>query len=544
VSAVRRFRGDRRGSVAVMTALGATVLLGAAAIGVDLGMLHQASRKAQGAADVAALVAATEIGAAEDRARRSLADNGYGTSAVRIESGRYEANATLAPEARFRAADTPANAVRIDLSTTARTYFARALGLPAEVGIRARGTAARAQFAAFHVGSGLAALDGGIANAVLGALLDTRLSLRAMDYDALLSTRVDAFRFLDALDARLNLKAGSYAEVLGARASVGQVLSALQVAVAGEARAGVALAALSAALPGAGASLPVGRILDLGDAAALSPARGSRGPEMSLMDLVAATASVANGQRQISVDLGATVPGLTSTRLTLAIGERRQNSGWVQPGTPNATLRTAQTRLLIEAGLAAPLGLADLNLSLYAEAASAQASLRSVTCPWTSPSQRQVSVDAQTGVLTLALADVSRSALRAAGAGPDLSQPSEILRAPGLSIRAAGRTSLGGSYARTLTFGDDDITRHRVQSVSASGLVGSATAGLMRDATFDINGIGLSPLLRPALATTLAAAAPVLDQLLDSTLRTLGIRVGLAEVGVDGTRCDQAVLVQ
>ncbi|WP_204351250.1 hypothetical protein, partial [Serratia marcescens] len=75
-------------------------------------------------------------------------------------------------------------------------------------------------------------------------------------------------------------------------------------------------------------------------------------------------------------------------------------------------LRTAQTRLLIEAGLAAPLGLADLNLSLYAEAASAQASLRSVTCPWTSPSQRQVSVDAQTGVLTLALADVSRSALR------------------------------------------------------------------------------------------------------------------------------------
>ena len=134
--------------------------------------------------------------------------------------------------------------------------------------------------------------------------------------------------------------------------------------------------------------------------------------------------------------------------------------------------------------------------------------------------------------------------LRAAGAGPDLSQPSEILRAPGRSIRAGGRTSLGGSYARTLTFGDDDITRHRVQSVSASGLVGSATAGLMRDATFDINGIGLSPLLRPALATTLAAAAPVLDQLLDSTLRTLGIRVGLAEVGVDGTRCDQAVLVQ
>ena len=62
--------------------------------------------------------------------------------------------------------------------------------------------------------------------------------------------------------------------------------------------------------------------------------------------------------------------------------------------------------------------------------------------------------------------------------------------------------------------------------------------------TLDINGLGISPLLQPALSATLGAAAPLIDSVLDATLRTLGIRLGNADVAVDGTRCDQAVLVQ
>ena len=53
---------------------------------------------------------------------------------------------------------------------------------------------AAAQFAAFTIGSGTAALDGGIANAVLGALLGARLSLQIADYNALASARVDGLR--------------------------------------------------------------------------------------------------------------------------------------------------------------------------------------------------------------------------------------------------------------------------------------------------------------------------------------------------------------
>ena len=530
----------------VLFAVGATGLMGAAALGIDLGLLFQTSRRAQAAVDVAAMVAAANPAGADALARRSLADNGFGSATVGVVPGRYAADTGASLANRFQPGGTPANAVRIVLATTARPHFARVLGLPAEVGIRASGVAAQAQFASFSVGSGLASLDGGIANAVLGAMLGTRLTLSAMDYSALLSARVDAFRFLDALSTGIGLQAASYSEVVAANANVGQILTALRVAVQGQAGASAALGAMIGALPGTTPLVRVANIADLGDSGALAPSRGTAGPMLGLMDLVSATASVANGARQVSVDLGASVPGLLRTQLTLAIGERRQDSGWVQPGGSNATVRTAQTRLLIETTLSAPLGLGTLSLPVYVEAASAQATLRAVTCPWSSPSQRSVAIDVQTGVASLAIANVAKSAITATGTGPDLSRPAPLLALllPPLSVNGGARASIGGSYARTLTFSDDDIARHTVRSVSATGLTGSLTRSLLDGMNLDINGLGISPLLQPALSATLGAAAPLVDSVLDATLRTLGIRLGNADVAVDGTRCDQAVLVQ
>ena len=537
---------DRRGSVAVLVALGATGLMGATALGIDLGLLYQASRKAQSAADIAAMVAAANIGSASSAAQRSLTDNGYGTAPMKIEPGRYVADSRVAPAARFQAAGTPANAVRVSFSTTAHAHFARVLGLPADVGIRASGLAARAQFASFTVGSGLVALDGGVANAILGSLLGTKLSLRVMDYNALLSARIDAFRFLDALSTKLGLQAASYNDVLTANASIGQILSALQIALNGQLAASAAVGAVISSLPGTTPMVPVGKLVGLGDAAALSPGRGSAGPSITAMDLLSAAATVANGQTQVSVDLGANVPGLLSTRLTIAIGERAQSSGWVQPGTANATVRTAQTRVLLETSLTAPLGLGLVNLPIYIEAASAQATLRSVSCPWSDPSQRAVGIDAQTGLLTLAIANVDRTTIRSTGATPDLTRPADIVQVlvPLLAVRAGARVSMDGSYARTLSFSDADITAHTVKSVSATGLTGSAIRSLLGNLTLDINGVAPPPLLATALGTTLGTIATPLDGVLDTTLRVLGIRLGIADVSVDGTRCDQAVLVQ
>ena len=245
----------------------------------------------------------------------------------------------------------------------------------------------------------------------------------------------------------------------------------------------------------------------------------------------------------MAVDLGATVPGLLSARLTLALGERRRSSGWVRPGSANATVRTAQARLLIETTLTAPSGLGILALPLYAEVAPAQGTMRTLTCPGSAAGGRQVVIDAQTGLATLAIASVLRGAIGAAGPSPDLSRPAPLIGLPPLTVLGRAQTSVGTTTA-TLTFSDADITNHTVRSVASSGLAQSLTGSLVRNLSLSVDGVGVSPLLQTALGATLTTAAPALDGILDTTLRTLGLRVGYADIDVDGTLCGRAVLVQ
>ena len=531
----------------VLAALGATALMGAAAVGIDLGLVMQAKRKAQGAVDIAAMLAAAGGGRADALARRSLADNGYAAAAVTVSPGSYAGDAKVAPAARFQPGASPANAVRVGLRTGVPVHFAQVLGLPKTVPIQVTGTAASAQFAAISIGSGVAALDDGIANALLGAMLGTKLSLSVLDYNALLSTQVDAFRFLDALALGLNLQAANYADLVAAKASVGQLATALKVAAQNTSGAGAAVTALGkllTALPNAGARVPVAQVIDLGDSGALSPGRGAAGPGIGLMDVIADIAAAANGPNQIALDLGATVPGLLGTRLTLAIGERRQSSGYVQPGTANATVHTAQVRLLIETTLAAPLNLGTVTLPIYVEAAQASATLRTVACPWTAAARRQVTVDAQPGLATLAIANVPRSSIAVGAGTPDLSRFANLIALPLLTVQGTARATIASPAPQTLTFSDDEIRRQATKTVSTTGLTQSLTGSLVQGLSLSVNGLIVPPLLGPLLSTALMAVTPALDGVLDTTLRLLGLRLGTADVSVDGTMCNQAVLVQ
>lgn len=538
--AARHFGRARGGNVAILVALCSTMLMAVGAVGIDLGVAVQTKRKAQGAADVAAMLAAIDVGHAGDLARRSLADNGYAASQATIGTGTYDSSA--ANGARYsEATGGTGNAVRVRLTAAAPATFARVIGMPGSVPIAVTATAATAQFAAFSVGSGLASLDGGIANGVLGALLGAKLSLSVMDYNALLGARVDGLRVLDALGASLGLQAGSYTQILQANASVGQILMALRVGAQGNGAAVSALTGLLNALPNAGNLVPVSRLDALADAAALAPGKGLAGPAVPVMGLVSAAAAIANGQNPVAIDLGATIPGLLSAKLTLAIGERRRSSGWVRPGTANATVRTAQTRLLIETSLTAPLGLGQLALPLLVQVAPAKGTLRSLTC--SSSGGRQVVIDGQTGIATLAIADVPRSAITTADTGPDLSQPATLLALP--LVRVTGRAQMTlGTGTQSLTFTDADITAKTLRSISSGNVAQSLTGSLLGGLVLSVNGIGAGPLLQPALTLTLSAAAPALDLVLNTVLKVVGLRLGYADFGVDGTLCGQAVLVQ
>ncbi|MCJ2094824.1 pilus assembly protein TadG-related protein [Methylobacterium sp. J-072] len=539
----RRFGRAQGGNVVILVALGSSLLMGAGAVGIDLGQVFQARRKAQGAADIAAMLAAIDPTKADTVARRSLVDNGFDPARATVATGGYDASTpNVVPGSRFNSGASPANAVRVGLSTNVPVTFGRAIGLPGSVPIRVTGTAASAQFAAFTIGSGTAALSGGIANAVLGALLGAKLSLGVGDYNALAGANVDGLRVLDALSASLNLQAANYTDIVKANASVGQLLMAMRVAAQGNSAAVSALSGILNALPNAGNLVPVGQVDALGDVAALAPGRGLAGPSLSLMDLVAATASLANGQNQVAIDLGATVPGLLSTRLTLAIGERRRSSGWVRPGSPNATVKTAQTRLLIEATVSAPLGLGTVSIPIYAEVASAQATLRTLTCSGAGGG-RQATIEAQTGLATLAIAAVNRASINGGTTSPDLSQPAVLIALPLVNIGGRTVTNIG-TNTQTLTFTDADIANHTVRTVSSANVAQSLTGSLLGNLSLNLNGFGLTPLLQTSLATTLSLAAAPLDLVLNGVLQSLGLRIGYADVEMDGTLCSQAVLVQ
>lgn len=546
MTTARRFGRDRRGSVSIITALSVTGLLGLAAFGIDLAVLYKAKRQAQGSVDVAAMLAAADLTQADAIARRALSENGFGSgAAIVVTRGRYVADPNRPADERFVAGAAPYNAVRVGLRASAPTHFTRLIGLPSTFALGASGTAAKAEFAAFSIGSGLASLDGGIANAVLGALIGAKVSLTVMDYNALVSSRIDAFRFLDALATEIGLEAASYTEIVNAEARLGQIVAAMRASGSSTA-ANSALGRLAASVGDSNTQLRVSDLVDLGDAAALSPERGMAGPGLALMDSLSRAIVLANGERQVSIDLGPSVPGLLDTRLTLAIGERRQRAGWTEARGPRPTVETAQMRLLVQARLTAPLGLGTLTVPLYAEAAYAKATLRSVTCPWRHPGTRQVAIDAQPGLLDLAIAQVPPSAVVIDGPTPDLSQPATLLALPLLSIQGRARATLESGYSRTLTFNDADIAAGRTRGVASSALTQSLTGSLLGSVSLSIAGLDLLALtnLRPLLAASLSALAAPLDAILDTTLRTLGIRVGYAEVTVDGVRCDHAVLVQ
>ena len=99
-----RFLKNTRGNIAVMGAVILPVMVMFAAFGVDEGSLYYERRTLQGATDIAAIVAAANIGKAELAANKALADNGiaaHENRRVTEETGFYTADKSLLPLERF-----------------------------------------------------------------------------------------------------------------------------------------------------------------------------------------------------------------------------------------------------------------------------------------------------------------------------------------------------------------------------------------------------------------------------------------------------------
>lgn len=183
---MRRFGADERGNFAMISAGLMTLVIGCAALAVDLGSIFADRRKTQSTADLAAIVAAANLSNATNAATATVTQNNYPASAlVSVQLGTYTANPAIAPQSRFvTPAVGTANAARVTLNTQTPLYFARYFTGSNSFTIKTTATATSTAMASFAIGSRLLSLNGGVLNAMLGGMLGTTLSLSVMDYNA------------------------------------------------------------------------------------------------------------------------------------------------------------------------------------------------------------------------------------------------------------------------------------------------------------------------------------------------------------------------
>jgi uncharacterized membrane protein len=558
----RGFARDEAGAVSVFTAVSIAMLLAIAAIVIDVGALFFARRSLQSVNDAAALAAVQAPSDAAAVAQSVFARNGYVGEQLTITQGVYTPDESLSAEARFTPSQTGVNAVRIGARTEKAGYFTDLFGLSRLIPLTTVSTAARLPTATFGAGTRLAELNGGILNAVLGRLLGANISLTLVDYQALVTTNVDALAFLNQLAVDCHIT-GTYDELASANVTVGQMIQALvETTQAGDASGdtAAALLALKALAMQVGGSTSM-RLSDIVDLAPLLPRSiGSiqEGKEtalgLNIMGLLSASARNAAANGTINLGTALSVPVInTSVSARIAAGNKMAQIADAQVGS---TVHTGQIRMALTVTMTnVNLGVlvTSVQLPIYVEVATGQAELTEMPCQ---PDGTLVDIAATSRLTTLGFGTVSDSALS------DFSQPVTPLAAPIISasllgipiqVNVAGSAGVNGSGPDTLAFTQDDIDSGTIKSPGNANLTpfNDLSAGM----TFSTTILGqpglLAGLLNTQLKSLLAALTPVLSNVVtqlntpvNSTLTTLGVQLGTIDVRVFDAKCKTPTLVQ
>ncbi len=369
----------------------------------------------------------------------------------------------------------------------ATLYFGAGLMTPPQITTSA--VARVTSEAAFSIGSRLLSINDGILNAILGKMLGTNLSLRAMDYRALADTDVSAFSFLDALATELHMTTGTYDDVLSSTASVGQIASAMAHIPGLNPQAKVAAQAIGTS---AATTLKLKNLIDVGEFGRVAIGEHSAGLDasMSLMDILTGSAAVANGNHQVDLNLGASVPGLLSARLELAIGEPAQVSPQFSIGEKGKVIRTAQTRALVTAGVGGPGGIlgTSINLPVYVEVAQAEGNLANIACAGDTVSS--VTVNARPGVASARIAAITPGSLDDFPSQPSFG-PAQLITLPLVSVTGQSLVQVSNTTATPLTFNAQDIANNTARTVTTQNLTQSLTGSLLGNLNLNISVVGL-----------------------------------------------------
>jgi uncharacterized membrane protein len=548
---IRRFRSDQRGNIAIMAAGGMVLAVCCAALGVDIGTISADRRKTQSTTDISAIVAASNLGNAVNAATSAVTNNNYPASAlVSVELGTYTANAALTPAARFvTPAVGAANAARVKMLTQTPLYFSHFFTGANNFQISTSAIAKTSQMASFAIGSRLASVNNGFLNSLLGGMLGTTLSLSVMDYNSLLSAKIDALTFLNALATRLNLTGVSYDTLLKTNVKVGDILAAALTTQQATNGAGTATTALSSVVT-AVTSLPTkilpGALFDLGPYASGLVGQASQlAIGLSLYDLLKATAGVANGSSQIAANITLGIPGIASSSVITAVGAPPTGTSWITVGSTGVSVHTAQTRILATIGLVGTPPASLVTLKTYVEVGSGTATLNTISCGYPNINTSTVTLGVTPGIVDAWIGDVSTADFNNFSTKP--SPPAlKILDLGLVSVSARAHATMGNTTPVPVTFTYADITAQTKKTVNTTNFTSSLTSSLLTDLVVAVNVIGLGipiPGLGALVTGIISGATAGIDTLLSTVLGSLGVGIGQADVWVTGIRCNGAVLV-
>lgn len=545
----RDFLADSQGGISVMAAGGMMVLISFSALAVDLGSVFLQTRQLQGAADLAAMAAARDLDNAQVAAAATAQANSWGAPLnVTVVKGRYDRSPGVVPAARFQPQPSEPDAAKVRLSGEANLFFGQMLtGRPTWT-ITRQATAARADLASFSIGTRLASLNGGIANSLLSGLTGSQVSLSVMDYKALVDADVDLFAYLDAVSTELKLTGASYDDVLSAKLTTGQALTALSTMLAksGDARAAAAARAVALSA-GNNTKTSLDGLFDVGPYGRQSHVAGGRSAAVSLaaMDLTSAVLRLSSGERQVELDLGSSVPGLADVDAWLAIGEPPNGSPWMTITSSKAVIvRTSQARVYLKArvGGTGLLSAAQINVPLYLEAASGEAKLNTLDC-----SGRTATLDVRPGLGSLTIGEIDVDKL------DDFKTPmavsnATIAKSAALTVTGKSEVKIGGMAWKPVKFTESEARAGTVKTVSTTDVAQATASSLIGGLSLNVQILGLGlglgqSAITTALGAILGAAATPLDDVLNSLTALLGVRLGEADVQMNGLRCRDAALV-
>ncbi|TWB98283.1 putative membrane protein [Bradyrhizobium macuxiense] len=544
---MRRFGADERGNFAMISAGLMTLVIGCAGLAIDLGTIFADRRKTQSTADLAAIVAAANLSNPVNAASATVTQNNYPASAlVKVETGTYTASSAIAPQARFvtPAAGLP-NAARVTLTTQTPLYFARYITGASSFNITTTATATSTEMATFAIGSRLLSVNGGVINALLGSMLGTTLSLSVMDYNSLISAKIDALDFLSALATRINLTGVTYSDLLSSNVKVGDLMAAAlttQQITNGAGAATTALSTISQAVTGSSTKVSPGTLIDLGPFANLTVGQKPKvGASVSVFDLVNTVAQIANGSHQIASSVNLGLPGIANVSVIATIGERPVGSSWIAMGTQGVSVHTAQTRILATVNVLGSGSIASINLPVYVEVASGTATLNAVSCGHPNINTSQVTVGVTPGIVDAWIGNVTVADMTNFATKPN-PPPATLVTVLGIPITGLAHVGMGNTTPTNVNFSYSDIQAGTKKTVTTTNFLTSLTSSLLGDLTLNIAGIPI-PGLGALVMSILNGVTSPIDQVLASLLSALGIGLGQVDVWVLGIRCDGAVLV-